>query len=128
LFGKKLIEAGHEVLFAASRKSLQYLKPAFAESVRNVYGLSIVYLNGSVRPLHTLWRNIADYSKGYAINRRLFAQEVQAFKPDIVISDFEPFSAWWAWRTKVPCLSVDHEHLLPLARLAKARNDGWPMP
>lgn len=119
MFGRKLIEAGHEIMFAASRKSHHYLEPVFSERVKHVHGLRFVYLNGSVRPLSTLWRNVVDYTKGYATNRRLFEQEVQMFKPDMVISDFEPFSAWWAWRNKVPCLSVDHEHLLTLARMDK---------
>jgi uncharacterized protein (TIGR00661 family) len=35
----------------------------------------------------------------------------------LVISDFEPFSAWWAWRKNVPFISIDHEHMLTLCKL-----------
>jgi len=34
-----------------------------------------------------------------------------------VISDFEPFSAWWAWRNRVPFISIAHEHMLTLCKL-----------
>ena len=37
--------------------------------------------------------------------------------PVTVISDFEPFSAWWAWRKNVPFISIDHEHMLTLCKL-----------
>ena len=128
LFGRRLIEAGHEVMFAASRKSLAYLTPAFGQRVQQVYGLSFYYRDGRVCPMRTLRQNIAGYPRGFATNRRLFSKQVRQFKPDLVISDFEPFSAWWAFRHRVPCLSVDHEHLLTLGRLdsePRYRTERW---
>jgi len=41
-----------------------------------------------------------------------------------VISDFEPFSAWWAWRNRVPFISIDHEHMLTLCKL-EHRSENW---
>lgn len=117
LFGRRLIKAGHEVMFAASRKSLAYLTPTFGQRVQRVFGLSFYYQNGSVCPLRTLRQNLTDYPRGWAANRQLFSKHVRPFKPDLVISNFEPFSAWWAFRHRVPCLSIDHEHLLTLGRL-----------
>ena len=58
LLGTRLVEAGHEVVFAASHKSYRYLKPTFRKQVREVYGLSFYYSNGSVRPLRTVLKNI----------------------------------------------------------------------
>ncbi|MEN8128206.1 MAG: glycosyltransferase family protein [Planctomycetota bacterium] len=117
LLGQRLINAGHTVLFAASRKSYSYLKPTFQDAVQPVYGLSFYCRNGRVYPMRTLWQNIAGYPKGAAANRRLFADSVEPFEPDLVISDFEPFSAWWAQRHRVPCVSIDHEHVLTCCEL-----------
>lgn len=117
LIGKQLIDAGHDVLFAASRKSLCYLSQYFPDRVREVYGLHFVFQQGKVRPVKTFWSNLTGYSKGIGINRRLFRDAVRPFAPDVVLSDFEPFSAWWAWRNRVPCISLDHEHMLTLCRL-----------
>lgn len=117
LIAKRLLDAGHDVLFAASRKSLRYLSEYFPERVREVYGLHFVYQQGKVRPLKTFWSNLSGYRKGIGTNRRLFQDTVRPFAPDVVISDFEPFSAWWAWRHRVPCISLDHEHMLTLCKL-----------
>ncbi|MHC4551625.1 MAG: MJ1255/VC2487 family glycosyltransferase [Planctomycetota bacterium] len=119
LIGQRLVEAGHQVVFAASRKSYNYLKPTFHRKVRPVYGLSFHYHDGKVHPLRTVLQNIHGLPDGMVINHRLFNKMAKNFKPDVVISDFEPFSAWWAWANRVPCVSVDHEHLLTCCELDK---------
>jgi uncharacterized protein (TIGR00661 family) len=120
LLGQQLIQAGHEVLFAASRKSLSYLQPTFKEQVKEVYGLSFYYRDGRIHPLKTVLQNLSGYRRGFLTNSRLFADVASQFRPDLVISDFEPFSAWWAWRNRVPCVSVDHEHLMTCFRFETA--------
>ncbi|MHC5179483.1 MAG: glycosyltransferase family protein [Planctomycetota bacterium] len=122
LLGQRLINAGHTVLFAASNKSYRYLKPTFQDAVREVYGLSFYCRDGRVDPMRTLWQNVAGYPKGASVNRELFADSVRPFRPDVVISDFEPFSAWWAWQHNVPCVSIDHEHVLTCCELAGERS------
>jgi uncharacterized protein (TIGR00661 family) len=118
LLGQHLIDAGHDVIFAASRKSFDYLQPTFNGRVRQVHGLSFYYQNGHVRPIRTVMQNLWDYRRGIGFNRRFFSSVEKDFEPDLVISDFEPFSAWWAWRNRVPCVSIDHEHFLSCCRFA----------
>lgn len=117
LIGRRLLDAGHEVLFAASQKALGYLSGYFPGRVRPVYGLHFIYQQGTIRPVQTVWSNLAGYPRGAGINRQLFDREVRRYAPDVVLSDFEPFSAWWAWRNQVPCITVDHEHMLTACRL-----------
>jgi uncharacterized protein (TIGR00661 family) len=121
LLGEHLIKTGHEVLFAASRKSLAYLQPTFREQIREVYGLSFYYRNGRIHPLRTVLQNLSGYRKGFMTNFRLFSEIASQFRPDLVISDFEPFSAWWAWRNNVPCVSIDHEHLMTCFKFETAQ-------
>jgi uncharacterized protein (TIGR00661 family) len=118
LIGRRLLECGHDVLFAASGKSLSYLSQPFTERVNEVYGLRFIYRQGKIHPLYTLLDNAVNYRRGFRINRELFAQKMEDFGPDIVVSDFELFSAWWAWRNRVPCVFVDNEHLLTMAKLS----------
>ena len=122
LIGQRLINAGHEVKFMASQKSLMYLRKRFGEAVRSIFGLCLVYENGAVNPTRTLARNLMNYSRGLFENLHVFRNEVEPFCPDLVISDYEPFSSWWAWRNGVPCISVDHEHILSLCDLR------WDLP
>ncbi|MBN2512499.1 MAG: hypothetical protein JXB18_06135 [Sedimentisphaerales bacterium] len=112
LTGRYLIDAGHDVVFAASHKSFNYLRQLFNSRVKPVHGLRFYYHDGRVDPFRTVLQNLSSYRKGREINQCLFSEIAQEFRPDLVISDFEPFSAWWAWRNRVPCISIDHEHLL----------------
>jgi uncharacterized protein (TIGR00661 family) len=116
IIGRRLLEAGHEVRFAASGKSLSYLAPLFPGRVHEVFGLQLVYCHGAVQPIKTIGQNIKEYRAGSSVNQRLFEMARQ-FEPDLVISDFEPFCGWWAFRRRIPCVYIDHQHILTLARL-----------
>ena len=117
VIGKRLITQGHDVMFLASRKSLRYLRRYFGDRVKQVFGLCIEYNNGDIDFLQTVRRNLKGLPRGYANNSALFRNVVEPFAPDLVISDFEPFSAWWAWNHNVRSISIDHEHFLTMCRL-----------
>lgn len=112
LIGQRLIDAGHDVKFMASQKSLMYLRKRFGELVKPIFGLCLVYENGVLNPTRTFARNLKNYSKGVFENLQLFREEFEPFCPDLIVSDYEPFSSWWAWRNGVPCVTVDHQHIL----------------
>ena len=117
LIGQRLIESGHDVIFVASNKSLIYLRENFGERVREVFGLLFHYRDGRINPVATVFKNIFRCPKGFGINRRLYRECFEKFKPELIITDFEPFSAWWALRNRVPFFSIDHQHLLTHCRL-----------
>ncbi len=120
LIGQRLIDAGHNVMFVGSKKSLLYLKQYFGPpkaDVREIFGLSFAYVNGRIDKSETLKRNLLNLPEGNKLNDALFKNYFEPFGPDLVISDFEPFSAWWAWRNRVPFISIDHEHVLTLCEL-----------
>ena len=125
LIGQRLLDAGHEVLFAASLRALQYLRPYFGEQVKEIFGLSYDYSRGYVAPAATVWKNLRNFPQGHRTNREFFEGVCRPFAPDLVITDFEPFSAWWAWRHRVPFVSIDNEHLLILCRLDHRLRDLW---
>lgn len=102
LIGQYLIDAGHEVLFAASRKSLTYLRKHFGEKVKEIAGLSLVYRNGHLLPIKTLSTNLSRVFQNRRTNLELYHKVFDPFCPELVISDFEPFSAWWAWHHGIP--------------------------
>jgi len=117
LIGQKLIDAGHDVMFVGSRKSLVYLKQYFGERVKEIFGLGFAYVDGRIDKSETLKRNLLNLPEGNKQNDELFKKYFEPFGPELVISDFEPFSAWWAWRNRVPFISIDHEHMLTLCEL-----------
>lgn len=117
LIGQRLINSGHDVMFVGSRKSLTYLKQYFGRRVREVFGLSFAFEGRRIDKSETLKRNLLKLPEANRINDELFKQHFEPFGPNLVISDFEPFSAWWAWRKNVPFISIDHEHMLTLCKL-----------
>lgn len=117
LVGQRLIEAGHQVMFVASQKALQYLRRIYGSQVKEIFGLSFAYRRGRIDGAETFVRNLARLARANVHNKRLFNQVYRSFQPDLVITDFEPFTGWWAWRHKVPFLSLDNEHLLTVCRL-----------
>jgi len=117
LIGQRLLEAGHDCIFVGSQKSLVYLKQYFGERVKEVFGFSFAFVDGRIDKSETLKRNLMKLPEGNKINDELFKKHFEPFEPDLVISDFEPFSAWWAWRKRVPFISIDHEHMLSHCQL-----------
>ncbi|MHC4743282.1 MAG: glycosyltransferase family protein, partial [Planctomycetota bacterium] len=124
LIGQRLIDAGHDVMFVGSQKSLLYLKQYFGERVKEIFGLSFAFQDGRIDKSETLKRNLLRLPDGNRHNDELFKEHFEPFDPELIISDFEPFSAWWAWRNGVPFMSIDHEHVLTLCKL-EHRTRNW---
>jgi uncharacterized protein (TIGR00661 family) len=104
-------------MFVGSQKSLLYLKQYFGERVQEVFGLSFAFEGERIDKSETLKQNLLKLPEANRQNDELFKKHFEPFEPELVISDFEPFSAWWAWRKNVPFISIDHEHMLTLCKL-----------
>jgi uncharacterized protein (TIGR00661 family) len=126
LIGQRLIEAGHDCLFAASQKSLLYLRQYFGERVKPAFGLSFAYRNGKVKTLGTIKKNLVSIPSAVRESKSLFRNHFRDFEPDLVLTDFEPTTAWWAFVKKVPFVSIDNEHLLTLCRLEHRYKNLYP--
>jgi uncharacterized protein (TIGR00661 family) len=126
LIGERLIEAGNEVIFAASEKSLVYLRQYFGQRVKPGFGLSFAYRKGRVKTLGTVKKNLFKFPSAVRESKELFRKHLKDFEPDIVLTDFEPVTAWWAFVKKVPFVSIDNEHLLTVCRLEHKLKNIWP--
>jgi hypothetical protein len=104
-------------MFVGSQKSLLYLKQYFGERVKEVFGLSFAFEGERIDKSETLKRNLLKLPEANRQNDELFKKHFEPFEPELMVSDFEPFSAWWAWRKNVPFISIDHEHMLTLCKL-----------
>ncbi len=106
---------GHEVLVLAARKAYTVLHPQLP-NVHEVPGLFLVYHNNQVQLLPTLRGNLP-----LALNRRAIARKIlpwlEEFRPDLAITDFEPFLPIAARMAGVPYISLDHQHVIPHLRM-----------
>jgi hypothetical protein len=104
-------------MFVSSHRGLLYLRQCYGERVKEIFGLTYEYSRGYVQPVATICKNLSLITVGRRMNRMLFDEVYRPFKPDLVVTDFEPFSAWWAWYNGVPLISLDNEHMLTMCRL-----------
>ena len=82
LIGQRLLDAGHDVVFVGSAKSLVYLKQYFGSHVKEIFGLSFDYQQGHIDPLKTVKKNIlrqtnADVQKIAMENMQEFQMQQQ---------------------------------------------------
>lgn len=110
--GLGLMNRGHEVCFLGSRKSTAYLAAHFPGLVHDIFGLNMTYRDGEVEVLDTVTRNIRNAWRQLKPSNRVIRRVLREFAPDLVITDYEPFSAFWCWRWRIPFISLDNQHLL----------------
>jgi uncharacterized protein (TIGR00661 family) len=102
-----LLSCGHEVKIVSYDRGYRNMSAEF--DAIEIEGLHIVCRNNRVRSLQTLLHNLR---RGASALRRMNAlvQQVRVFQPDIVVTDFEPTTAWLAWWRGLPLISLDNQH------------------
>lgn len=104
------LERRHRVRLYTSGQAYDLLAPAFP-SVERIPGFMYRYRKGRFSYGETIARNLATFLRGRRIIARV-ARRLEAFAPDLVITDFEPFTARAAAALGIPFLSIDHSHYL----------------
>jgi uncharacterized protein (TIGR00661 family) len=100
------------VRFVSSTKTNDYLREHFPGRVHEVFGLYTVYNQGKAEPLKTVWHNIRRAIQYVRPSRAGIRGLIREFKPDLIVTDFEPFAAFWARLLGIPYISLDNQHLL----------------
>ena len=106
---RHLLQQGHAVRVVAYDRSYAALRDEF--DCLEIEGLHIVSRDNRVRPLETLTHNLRRARSAMGRNRAL-VQLFDAFKPEVVITDFEPATAWLAHWRGIPLISLDNQHRL----------------
>src|SRR5262245_3235292 len=81
----------HEVHIVVSGRARAYLEKRF-QNVHGIWGLTLAYQGNEVRTWQTVLQNLKGAVSGWPENIRQYFELVDAFKPEVVISDFESFS------------------------------------
>lgn len=104
-----LIAQGHVVHVASFDRGLRNLSPTF--EVTEIYGFRFAYVNNRVRYRRTIAKNLITVPQAAKSLSRLKAL-VEDWKPDLVITDFEPLTCHVGHRNKLPVISIDNQHCL----------------
>jgi Glycosyl transferase family 1 len=101
----------HDVRVVASGAAFRYLTDRLPR-VREVFGPTFAMGEGQIRR----WENVRLGGRELPEAVRLWMAEVSAWRPDVVISDFEPLSGRFARLTRAPLLAVDNINMLDRGR------------
>lgn len=105
--GRALIDAGHDVRFASYDRGFRNLSSEF--DVIQIEGLTISSEDNRVSTLKTIAENLRRLPAG---NRALWKLRdiFQEFEPEVVITDFEPMTAYLAEYFDIPLITLDNQH------------------
>lgn len=107
LIAAHLQSQGHEVKIASYDRGYRNLKDSF-DSIE-IAGLTIISEDNQVSKLKTIAANLARIPSGTRSLKQL-RQTFEEFAPDLVITDFEPSTAYLAGHYGLPLLTIDNQH------------------
>jgi uncharacterized protein (TIGR00661 family) len=108
---RHLASRGHSIQFVSSSgRALQYLAKRWPGKVVSCVGLSMVMDKNALMPVSTFALNVL--RQAIASPLLHFVSAFQVGKPDVVISDFCPWSARYANLLGIPLIAVNNIHFI----------------
>lgn len=107
LIAAYLENQGHQVKIASYDRGYRNLKDQF--DTLEIAGLTIVSEDNQVSALKTITANLAKIPSGTRSLKQL-KQTFADFAPDVVITDFEPTTAYLAGHFGLPLITIDNQH------------------
>ena len=106
-----LVSHGHEVEIIASGRAVDFLSKRF-EGVNRIHGLHILYEDNRVRRGKTFWSNVLGGTAGLPGNIAKYFELIEGFAPEMVISDFESWTYFYAKAHGLPIISIDNMQII----------------
>lgn len=103
---------GHDVRFVSSGSAFKYLERRWPGKVVGALGLQTAMVGNTVLPFGTVLANFAKQTVGPIAHLATFVGVSMGGKPNVVISDFEPWTARYASLFNIPLIAVDNIHFL----------------
>jgi len=103
-----LVEQGHDVWLVSYDRGYRNLKDDF--NVLEIEGLCIASVDNKVRVVKTFTQNLKRLPVGHKRLQRLRRKLFKESRPDCVITDFEPMTAYLAKHYDLPLVTIDNQH------------------
>lgn len=107
-----LLEAGHNIIAVSSGRAFSFLDKMFPGRVLEIKGFHFAYKNAEVSKTATFLSNLKAAPKNLIYNTAKKLLIEKSFNPDVVISDFESFSYFFAKTHKLPLISIDNMQIM----------------
>ncbi len=98
----------HDVRIATSDRACAFMQERFPGRVYEIKGFHLAYRNGSVSKYNTASLLLKNGPKDLIANLHKYQLVHKEFKPDLVISDFDSFTFFFAKLNKIPLVSIDN--------------------
>ena len=102
----------NDILIATSGKSYEYLEKFFPGKLVDIEGFELAFENNAIVNFKTLKLNFHKFSFRNISKFKNWNKTIDEFKPEIVVSDWEPFSSIYAKSRKLPLISIDNQHYI----------------
>ena len=102
----------HNVQVVSSARAYQFLAKSFPQNVHEIKGLHFAYKNAQVSKLGTFMLNLKSAPTNLVNNFSKYLLIDKNFKPDVVISDFESFTTFFAKLHRIPLISIDNMQVM----------------
>ena len=101
----------NELVIVSSNRAYEYLSKHF-KNVHDIYGYGIVYEKNMVKNFGTLVHNVKGLRKDAIKSIKKIYSLIKKYKPDVIISDFEPFTNTISTMLNIPLISIDNMHII----------------
>lgn len=105
-----LLAQGHEVEIMVSGRAHDMLRKHFKD-VHRVHGWHLVYEDNAVKKTRTALSNLLDLAKDAPLLEKAYRQ-LDDFRPEVVISDFESWTYMYAQAHHLPVISIDNMQII----------------
>ncbi|MEM4336645.1 MAG: glycosyltransferase family protein [Candidatus Woesearchaeota archaeon] len=117
-----LKQKNHDIVVVSGGRAFDFLSKRFSD-VYDIECYNIVYKNNRAMNIDTLFLNAKKFPKIIVKNfNRLFSVMIK-FKPDIIITDFEPFSNFISKFFGIPVIAIDNISIINKARIKSPPNE-----
>jgi len=106
-----LTSQGHEIVIMASGRANAFLSKHF-HGVNKIHGFHMISEENRIRRGKTLWSNVLAGMSGVPQNIAAYFKLIEAFEPQVVISDFESWTYLYAKAQGLPVLSIDNMQII----------------
>jgi uncharacterized protein (TIGR00661 family) len=112
-----LLAEGHDVRVVSSSRAFALLDKTFPGRALEIKGFHLAYKELTVSKSRTIGLTLRTAPEALKTNFRQYRQLLHGFRAEVVISDFESFSYFYAKLLRVPVVSIDNMQIISRAHL-----------
>ena len=116
------LKKDHDLLITAYGKAFSFLKEKYGSVVHEIQGNFIFYEDNAVLRAKTFGEFVKNFPFRAKANIFVVSRLLKDFKPDLLISDFEPASHYFSFFLKIPSISLDNLQVLSECKMPLPRH------